>query len=84
MEKSEARKGRNGSQVVWERVERVIRPMEGVEDCIDRNWKLIPFWLNNSDGLQTFHDSTTVKRYSGYWGRSICYCLRTLEEEEAL
>jgi superfamily II DNA helicase RecQ len=77
-------------ELIWRSVERVIsRSMGGVEDCSARGWRLIPFWLNSSEAskmnLRPFDidlEASTVKRYSAYWGRFTCYCLRILQKEE--
>jgi hypothetical protein len=64
--------------------------MDGVTDCVERNWRLISFWLNGSEASKADskpfnidNDPTTIKRYKESWQQLISYCIRALGEEEA-
>ena len=79
-----------GLQLIWKSVGRVLDTcVGGVVDCTNRNWRLIAFWLNGSNvgkaDSKPFNmdkNPATIKRYKEYWQRLICYCIRTLGEEE--
>jgi len=75
---------------VWQSVHRVLNQcVAGVTDCRERNWSLIPFWLNSSEATKaddrpfgTDKDKSMVQRYIGYWQQFMCYCLRSVKEGE--
>jgi hypothetical protein len=63
--------------------------MRGIRDCVDRNWLLLPFWLNGSGAgkpdstpFSIDYEKATVERYVSQWQRLICYCIRIVREEE--
>ena len=70
--------------MIWESVERVIKKSyEGVKDCWDRNWILIPFWLvsgqkneESTKPFRTYYSESTVTRYTSYWQQFITFCIR--------
>ena len=77
-------------QLIWKSVGRVLDTcVEGVTDCVERNWRLISFWLNGSEAgkadskpFNIDNDRTTIKRYKESWQRLICYCIRVQGEED--
>jgi hypothetical protein len=83
-------KDEEGLQLIWRSVGRVLDTcVDGVTDCVERNWRLISFWLNGSEAgkadskpFNIDNDRTTIKRYKESWQRLICYCIRALGEEE--
>ncbi len=76
---------------VWMSVVRVVKKcVEGARDCARvRRWESIMFWLDsstdNEPSQQPFRyepDTDTLKRYAGYFGRFICYCLRIVCDDD--
>jgi hypothetical protein len=71
-------------------VERLLRRCgDGVRDCERRNWTNIGFWLNSIDATTPnttpFHihwEEATFQRYMGYWQRFICFCIRTIMDDQ--
>jgi hypothetical protein len=60
---------------VWTSVRRLIKTcFEGVLDCENRGWTLIPFWLASSNStmaatipFRTYFPEATIDRYASYW-----------------
>ena len=73
-----------GLKVAWECTAGVLRQAyEGVKDCIDRGWMLIPFWLASAKAreasnrpFRTYFTGETLERYFSLWQRYICFCLQ--------
>jgi hypothetical protein len=64
--------------------------VEGVQDCEERNWNLIPFWLASPEpgksGLTPFRSyfkDNTIERYGSHWQQLICFSVRVMWEEES-
>ena len=74
---------------LWNRTDHVLRScIAGVRDCRRRNWLPLLFLLNSNEqgtpNTQLFtvpQDKDTVKRYIGMWQRLMCFCIRTLTDE---
>ena len=70
--------------MIWNSIERVIqKSYDGVKDCWDRNWILIPFWLvsgqkneESSKPFRTYYAESTTARYTSYWQQFIMFCVR--------
>jgi hypothetical protein len=82
--------GEMGLPDVWQSVARIIeKSVAGVKDCFSRRWTMIPFWLASARPheastrpFRTHFADGTIERYTSYWQRYICFCLRTIEEGE--
>src|SRR5579859_5576346 len=74
--------------LVWQSMHRLLNKcVSSITDCRERNWSLIPFWLNSSEATKADNrpfrmdkDKSTVQRYMGYWQQFMCYCLRSMKE----
>lgn len=75
-------------EAVWESVMRVLRKrcMRGVEDCNERGWRTLLFWLASIDATRPSQtpfshvfDAGTLNDYSQAWAGLIMLCLRRLE-----
>jgi hypothetical protein len=75
---------------VWQSAGRTIQKcFDGVLDCHNRGWTLIPFWLASSDTskpdtipFRMYFAQETIDRYTTYWQRFIIFCLRSFENQE--
>src|SRR5437667_10324372 len=64
---------------VWEATARVVRAcFNGIIDCQERGWTLIPFWLRSVDGnkedtkpFSMLIAPATLYRYINYWQKDI-------------
>jgi len=82
--------GEGGLLEVWQSVSRVVeKSLAGVKDCLNRRWTMIPFWLASARPnepstrpFRTYFAEGTVERYTSYWQKYICFCLRTVEDGE--
>lgn len=81
--------GEKNLQRISESVRRVIlKCLDGVRNCTERNWMLIGFWLGSpmrnkpeSKPFRLQYQQGTLDRYIQYWQRLICFCLRALGDE---
>ena len=80
----------NKLRYVWESVGRVIRECwDGVNDCWDRDWKLILQWLASDSKTEAeaapfsiYTDRKTRERYTGYWQQFMMFVLRGLNDAD--
>jgi hypothetical protein len=74
--------------MVWESVRRLIKTcFEGILDCENRGWTLIPFWLASSNStiaatipFRTHFPAATIDRYASYWQQLFMFCLRGMDD----
>jgi len=74
--------------LVWESVGRVIKQCwEGINDCSDRGWRQILYWLSsaskaesNSTPFSTHMDKKTRKGYTKHFQRFMMFVLRGSED----
>src|SRR5205809_7322809 len=77
---------------IWDATGRVIHAcFNGVIDCQERGWTLIPFWLrsigrNKEDTkpFRTYFAPATLYRYPSYWQQYIIFSLRATMGEESV
>ena len=77
---------------VWDATARVIRAcFNGVMNCQERGWTLIPFWLRSVDrnkedtkSFRMFIAPATLYRYVSYWQQYILFSLRAMIAEESV
>jgi hypothetical protein len=80
----------NKLRYVWESVERVIRECwDGVNDCWNRDWKLVLQWLASDSKTEAdaapfsiYMDRKTRGRYTGYWQQFMMFVLRGLDDSD--
>jgi hypothetical protein len=73
---------------VWESVERVMKQCwDSVNDCWNRDWKLILYWLASDSKTEAdampfsiYMDRKTRKRYTEYWQQFMMFVLRGLDD----
>ena len=86
-----ARKPENGEpglSLIWNAVKRVVQKcFDGVNDCWNRGWSLILFWListkrseDSSKPFRMHFKEGTISRYASYWQQLFMFCLRGLED----
>jgi len=79
-------------QRVWDATERVVRAcFNGVVDCQERGWTLIPFWLRSVDRnkddtkpFRAFIAPATLYRYVHYWQQYILFSLWAMMAEDSV
>ena len=77
---------------IWDATGRVIHAcFNGVVDCQERGWTLIPFWLRSVDRnkedtkpFRTYFAPATLYRYASYWQQYILFSLRAMMGEESV
>ena len=75
---------------IWNAVDRVLRKCwSGLEDCLERGWELIPFWLisavQDKKDMRPFSRYIvpyTLRRYINYWQSYILFCIRMKDSLE--
>ena len=82
----------NGDKLrfVWESVERMMKQCwDSVNDCWNRDWKLILHWLASDSKTEPdaapfsiYMDRKTRKRYTGYWQQFMMFVLRGLDDAD--
>lgn len=71
-------------KLIWDVVGKVLeRCWEGYQDCLAREWDLIPFWLGSvtlekedTKPFRSYIAPYTLSRYIGYWQSYILFCYR--------
>ena len=65
-----------------------VRCMESIHDLNERNWTLIPFWLNSYDVSKAHEkpfsehiETKTVEKYAKLWARLLVMCVRVIGME---
>jgi hypothetical protein len=75
----------------WNSVIRLIsvRCMDGVQDCLQRHWEKLLFWLNSMDitkastkPFSQHYEDDTVNKYATLWAQLICLCLRATNDPD--
>jgi len=77
-------------KIVCKSIDRIFwRCIEGIQDCVNRDWELLLYWLNGheenkagSKPFGTYYTKKTVKNYVNYWKRFVCYCLRLTHKDD--
>ena len=77
---------------VWDATARVVRAyFNGIVDCQERRWTLIPFWLRSVDcnkedmkPFRTFIAPATLYRYVSYWQQYILFSLWAIMIEDSV
>jgi hypothetical protein len=76
--------------ILWERTEAMLRWCgEGINDCVERNWRIVLFWLNSpkltepsSRPFRMEFQESTLEKYTHTWARMICMCYRAFDTED--
>ena len=71
-------------------IDRVFaRCKDNIADCQADGWDLLLSWLKSSkrsdyapDPFSVYYEKCTHRRYTDYWKRFFCYCLRILDEDD--
>lgn len=74
-------------KLIWDMVQKILdRCWEGYQDCLAREWDLIPFWLRSvtlekedTKPFRSYIAPYTLSRYIGYWQGYILFCYRMFE-----
>ena len=82
--------GEPGLLLIWNAIKRVIQKcFDGVNDCWNRNWSLILFWListkrteDSSKPFRMHFKDSTISRYASYWQQFFMFCLRSLQDPD--
>jgi hypothetical protein len=78
---------------LWEickSIDRVFgRCKKSIADCKEDGWDLLLSWLKSSkkddyapDPFGIYYQKSTHEKYTDYWKRFVCYCLRLLDQED--
>ena len=71
-------------KLIWDTVRKTLESCwEGYQNCLEREWDLIPFWLRSvtlekedTKPFRTYIAPDTLSRYIGYWQSYILFCYR--------
>src|SRR5579859_7549542 len=80
----------SAEQIISESVARILGACwEGFQDCMAREWDLIPFWLQSvvlekedTKPFRSYIAPYTLTRYIGYWQSYILLCWRMYNEQD--